>query len=66
MVGAKSTQTRVVGILTDEMHPYTLLFNYFYTCIHVQLFSDLHVRFTSIATVINHHLEQKYRNKLLQ
>ena len=23
MVGPKSTQTRVVGIVTDEMHPYT-------------------------------------------
>ena len=24
MVGPKSTQARVVGIITDEMHPYTL------------------------------------------
>ena len=24
MVGTKSTQTRVVGIITDEMHPYIL------------------------------------------
>ena len=22
-IGPKSTQTRVVGIITDEMHPYT-------------------------------------------
>ena len=35
MVGTTSTQTRVVGIITDEMHPYTffietLLFKFYW------------------------------------